>query len=37
MRSPRQIIIRPVVTERSTTLGDEKNAFSFSRARISRL
>jgi len=29
MRSPRQVIIRPVVTERSTTLGDEFDAFTF--------
>jgi large subunit ribosomal protein L23 len=29
MRSPREVIIRPVVTERSTTLGDEQNAFTF--------
>jgi large subunit ribosomal protein L23 len=29
MRSPRQVIVRPVVTERSTTLGDELDAFTF--------
>jgi large subunit ribosomal protein L23 len=29
MRSARQVIIRPVVTERSTTLGDEHDAFTF--------
>jgi large subunit ribosomal protein L23 len=29
MRSPREVIIRPVVTERSTTLGDEQDAFTF--------
>jgi large subunit ribosomal protein L23 len=29
MRSPREVIVRPVVTERSTTLGDERNAFTF--------
>jgi large subunit ribosomal protein L23 len=29
MRSARQVIIRPVVTERSTTLGDENDAFTF--------
>ncbi len=29
MRSPREIIIQPVVTERSTTLGEEQGAFTF--------
>jgi large subunit ribosomal protein L23 len=29
MRSAREIIVRPVVTERSTTLGEEKDAFTF--------
>jgi large subunit ribosomal protein L23 len=29
MRSPREIIVRPVVTERSTALGDEQDAFTF--------
>ncbi len=29
MRSARQVVIRPVVTERSTTLGDEQDAFTF--------
>jgi large subunit ribosomal protein L23 len=29
MRSPRQVIVRPVVTERSTTLGEEQDAFTF--------
>jgi large subunit ribosomal protein L23 len=29
MRDPREIIIRPVVTERSTELGDETGAYTF--------
>lgn len=29
MRSPREVIVRPVVTERSTALGDERDAFTF--------
>jgi large subunit ribosomal protein L23 len=29
MRSPREIIVRPVVTERSTMLGEDKDAFTF--------
>jgi large subunit ribosomal protein L23 len=29
MRSPRDVIIRPVVTERSTTLGEDHDAFTF--------
>jgi large subunit ribosomal protein L23 len=29
MRSAREIVVRPVVTERSTTLGDEQDAFTF--------
>ncbi len=33
MRSPREIIIRPVVTEASTLMADEMNAFAFIVAR----
>lgn len=33
MRDPRSIIIRPVVTERSTEMSDEHNAFTFIVAR----
>ncbi len=29
MRDPRQVVIRPVVTERSTELGEEQNAYTF--------
>jgi large subunit ribosomal protein L23 len=29
MRDPRQVIIRPVVTERSTALADERGAYTF--------
>lgn len=29
MRNPREVIIRPVVTERSTELADEQDAFTF--------
>ena len=29
MRDPREIIIRPVVTERSTLLADDNDAFTF--------
>jgi large subunit ribosomal protein L23 len=29
MRSPREIIVRPVVTERSTQTADEQNAYTF--------
>jgi large subunit ribosomal protein L23 len=29
MRDPRDVIIRPVVTERSTTMADENDAFTF--------
>ncbi|MGQ0563288.1 MAG: 50S ribosomal protein L23 [Gemmatimonadota bacterium] len=29
MRDPRQIIVRPVVTERSTELADDRGAYTF--------
>jgi len=29
MRDPRQVIIRPVVTERSTALADDRGAYTF--------
>ncbi len=29
MRDARQVVIRPVVTERSTELGEEQNAYTF--------
>jgi len=29
MRDPREVVIRPVVTERSTELGEEQNAYTF--------
>ncbi len=29
MRDPREIVIRPVVTERSTELGEDQNAYTF--------
>lgn len=29
MRDPRQVILRPVVTERSTIMADEEDAFTF--------
>lgn len=29
MRDPRQVIIRPVVTERSTMLADDRGAYTF--------
>lgn len=29
MRSPREVIVRPVVTERSTQIADEHNAYAF--------
>ncbi len=29
MRDPREVVIRPVVTERTTELGEEQNAYTF--------
>ena len=29
MRDPRQVIVRPVVTERSTALADERGSYTF--------
>ncbi len=29
MRDPREVVVRPVVTERSTELGEDQNAYTF--------
>ncbi len=29
MRDPREVVIRPLVTERTTELGEEQNAYTF--------